>query len=162
MRSLFSHFQETLLAAFISLTTFFAPAAGILLVVLGFVFFDIVTAYLRVKKDKKKWTSRRFINGFLRKMIGYTMCVLLFFMLDKFLLNEFTKYFITVDFLSTKFVSLGLIYSELKSIDENFKKIYGKGLIQMIIDMLKFGNKFKDEINDINKEKEDGESNTEG
>jgi len=155
--------KETLLATLFSLLTFFAPAAGILLVVLSFVFTDTILAYIRVKKQQSKglkieWTSRNFIRGFIPKMLGYTILVLLFFMLDKFLLNEFVKYVVSIELLSTKLVSLGLIYGELQSIDENSKVIWGKGIIKRLMDVFNFGNKIKNKLSEVNKDKKD-ESN---
>ena len=153
--------QEFLLASIFSISAFFAPAAGILLVVLGFVFFDTILAYMRVKKQqsdgiKIKWTSRNFIRGFVPKMVGYTILVLLFFMLDKFLLNEFVKFIIDIDVLATKLVSIGLVYGELQSIDENCKVIYGKGILKKFMDMVGFAKKMKSKINEVNTEKENG------
>jgi len=150
--------KEFLLSVGLSLLTFFAPAAGILLVVLGFVLVDILTAYCRVNKQRKegssvKWTSRAFIRGFLPKLIGYTSLVLLFFMLDTFLLNEFIKYVFPIQNLSTKVVSLGLIYAEVKSIDENWKVMFGKGLIRYIMDMINFGKSVKNNLKEFNNEK---------
>jgi len=150
--------NEFLLSVGLSLLTFFAPAAGILLVVLGFVFLDIITAYCRINKQRKqgssvKWTSRAFVRGFVPKLIGYTLLVLLFFMLDTFLLNEFVKYLIPINNLSTKVVSLGLIYAEIKSIDENWKVMFGKGLIRYIMDMINFGKSVKNNLKEFNNEK---------
>jgi hypothetical protein len=156
----FHSFQEFIIASLFSISAFFAPTAGILLVVLGFVFLDTLTAYFRVKKDKAngkkiKWTSRSFIKGFVPKMIGYVVLTLLFFLLDKFLLNEFVMFIIKIEFLSTKLIALGLVYAELKSIDETWKKLFGKGIIKYIIDMINFGNFIKNKLKDINQDKED-------
>ena len=153
--------NEFLLSIGLSLLTFFAPAAGILLVVIGFVFLDILTAYCRVNKQRKegikvRWTSRGFIRGFLPKLIGYTSLILLFFMLDTFLLNEFVKYVFPIQNLSTKVISLGLIYAEIKSIDENWKVMFGKGLMKYIMDLINFGKNVKNNLKEFNTEK-DGE-----
>jgi hypothetical protein len=104
----------------LSLVAFFAPAAAIILVVLGFVLMDTITAYLRVKKQQKTdkengleisifWRSRTFIKGFAPKIILYTTCILIFFALDVVLLNEFIAYFIPIPHFTTKVISLGLI-----------------------------------------------------
>jgi hypothetical protein len=79
-------------------------------------------------------------------------------MLDKFLLNEFVKYVVSIELLSTKLVSLGLIYGELTSIDENSKVIWGKGIIKRLMDVFNFGNKIKNKLSEVNKDKKD-ESN---
>ena len=161
MKHLFETVKEGLFGFWLSILTFFAPSAGILLVVLGFVLLDIITAYCRVNKQRKegikvRWTSRGFIRGFLPKLIGYTSLILLFFMLDTFLLNEFVKYVFPIQNLSTKVISLGLIYAEVKSIDENWKVMFGKGLMKYIMDMINFGKKIKNNLKEFNTEK-DGE-----
>jgi hypothetical protein len=159
MRNFFETIKEFLISMGLSILTFFAPAAGIILVVLGFMFLDILTAYCRIKKQRKdgvniKWTSRGFVRGFVPKLIGYTSLVLLFFMLDTFLLNEFTKYILPIENISTKIISLGLVYAELKSIDENWRVMFGKGLMKYIMDMVNFGENVKKKLKEFNTEKD--------
>ena len=74
-------------------------------------------------------------------------------MIDKFLLSEFVKYVINIEYLSTKIVALGLVYAEIKSIDENWKIIYGKGLIKNIMDTINFGKRIKGKLSEINEDK---------
>lgn len=152
--------KDILIASIITLLTFFAPAALIILVVFSFVFLDTFTAYCRVKKQQTQnikitWTSRTFIRGFIPKLFLYTIPILLFFSLDSILLNEFVKFFIPIENLSTKLIALGFIYSELKSIDENWKIIFGKGLFKYFTDMIDFGKKVKNKINEVNKDKDE-------
>ena len=152
--------KDILLASGLTLLTFFAPAALIILVVFSFVFLDVVTAYMRVKKQQKlgkvvTWKSRTFIRGFIPKLFLYTLPILIFFALDAVLLNEFVKFFIPIEHLSTKLIALGFIYSELKSIDENWKIIFGKGLFKYLTDMLDFGKKVKNNIKEVNTDKDE-------
>lgn len=154
--------KDFLLASSLTLLTFFAPAAMIILVVFAFVFLDVITAYLRVRKQKSQgikidWKSRTFIRGFIPKLLLYTLPILIFFSLDVILLNEFVKFFIPIEHLSTKLIALGFIYSELKSIDENWKIIFGKGLFKYLTDMLDFGRSVRTKIKEVNKDK-DGDS----
>lgn len=156
--------KEFLIASIFSIATFFYPVAGILLMVFSCVFLDTITAYMRVRKTKVEWTSRSFLRGFIPKMIGYTSIILMFFMIDKFLLCEFVRSFLNVEYLSTKVIALGLVYAEVKSIDENWKVIYGKGLIRNIMDTINFGKKIKGKLSEINedKKKSQDESNQQG
>jgi hypothetical protein len=158
MKQLFESLRDGLFGFGLSVLTFFAPSAGILLVVLGFVVLDIITAYFRINRQRKKglkvkWTSRSFIRGFVPKLIGYTSLILLFYMMDVFLLNEFIIYFIPIHYLSTKIISLGLIYAELKSIDENWNVMFGKGLLKYIMDLINFGKQIKKNLTEFNDEK---------
>lgn len=152
--------KDFLIASALTLLTFFAPAAVIILVVFSFVFLDIITAYCRVKKQHKtnkkiRWTSRTFITGFVPKLFLYTIPILAFYGLDFVLLNEFVKYFIPIEHLSTKLIALGFVYSELKSIDENWKIIFGKGLFKYVTDTLNFGKQVKKKINEVNTDKDE-------
>jgi hypothetical protein len=74
-------------------------------------------------------------------------------MLDVFLLDEFVKYVIPIQHLSTKIISLGLIYAEMKSIDENWKVMFGKGLIRHVLDLVNFGKNIKNNLKEFNDEK---------
>jgi hypothetical protein len=150
--------KEFIIGVILSIITFFAPAATIILVVLGFVLADTVTAYCRVKKQGKegmnvRWTSRAFIKGFAPKIILYTSAILLFYGLDVVLLNQFVSFFIQIPHFTTKIISLGLIYGEIKSMDENWKVIFGKGLIKYVMDMINFTKSVKNKLEDVNKEK---------
>ena len=153
-------FKDLIYASGMTLLTFFAPAAMIIMVVFAFVFLDVITAYARVKKQRKtnkkiKWTSRAFIRGFIPKLWLYTLPILVFFMLDNILLNEFVKFFIPIENCATKLISLGFIYSEYKSINENFEVLKGKTLFQYFTDMLDFGKTVKNKIKEVNEDKDE-------
>jgi hypothetical protein len=58
---------------------------------------------------------------------------------------------IGVPLLLTKVLSVGLIWLELNSIDENFFKITGKRFVKEFKKMIIFGKEIKNEIQDANK-----------
>jgi hypothetical protein len=151
--------KEIIFGALLSIVTFFAPSFALVLLVYAFIFVDIAMARYRVAKQRKqgkpvKWNSRSFIKGFAPKIILYTTVILLFHALDTILLNQFVKFIVPIELLSTKIIAGGLIYAELRSISESWKVVFGKSLLRYILDVLNFSKSIKDKFDDINKDKE--------
>jgi hypothetical protein len=80
-------------------------------------------------------------RGLLPKLIIYTACIVVVYIGDRYITNEFVKHYFLFDYLLTRVVALILIFIEIWSIDENFKAIFGKSLIDYF---KKFINIFKD------------------
>ena len=133
----------------LSLVTFLIPIQGLLLSVGLFIAFDTCMAFWKTRKKKTTWTSRIFRNGFLRKLIPYQAAVILFYVMDFYILNEFTTKFIDIQYLLTKCLSLVLCYIELKSIDESWTSVKGKGLIQSFREMIKLTKVLKSDITEL-------------
>jgi hypothetical protein len=57
-------------------------------------------------------------------MLLYEICVLLLFVIDKFILNEFIFKWLSIDFMFTKICAILLIFIELVSIKENIEEAY--------------------------------------
>ena len=70
-------------------------------------------------------SSKACRNGLVPKIKSYVLIILVLFTADHYIVNELTKLFIDVDFVSTKLVSLALIAIEVKSMDESFAKVKG-------------------------------------
>ena len=77
----------------------------------------------------QKKNSNSFKKGFIPKVIIYTLIILIVFLADKTITNEFIKYYTSFDFVITRIIALILIFIEIWSIDENFKAIYCVSLI---------------------------------
>lgn len=151
--------KEIIIGALLSIVTFFAPSFALVLLVYAFIFVDIAMARYRVAKQRQqgkpiKWNSRSFIKGFAPKIILYTTVILLFHALDTILLNQFVKFVVPIELLSTKIIAGGLIYAELRSISESWKVVFGKSLLRYILDVLNFSKSIKDKFDDINKDKD--------
>jgi hypothetical protein len=54
--------------------------------------------------------------------------------------------FISIEFVSTKLISLGLIIIEVKSMDESFKKVKSYSFIAKLFDHIRNIKKVKDEF----------------
>lgn len=145
--------ESAIISALLTMVAFLSPIHGVLLCVGLFIMFDTVMAYWRCKIKKVAWTSKRLRVGLVPKFLSYQSIIILFFLMDKFILFEFTKMFIEVDFLMTKFLACVLIYIEYRSIDETFKIIKGKTLIQYFKEMLKLANDIKDDMKNKNDDK---------
>jgi hypothetical protein len=85
-------------------------------------------------------------------MFLYEGAIILFFLIDKFILGEFIALFIGIPLVLTKILAATLCFIELKSIDENYKIITGKSLWKQFKDLLARSKELK-EVLELNKEK---------
>lgn len=108
---------------------FFAPISGILILMLCLIVADTISGLWKAKKLKEKITSWGF-SAIVNKIILYCGAIILFFGLDKFILNDIIITMFSVPFVTTKLVSLVFCSIELFSIDENFKAVKGVGFWQ--------------------------------
>jgi hypothetical protein len=128
-----------ILASFIA--SIFSPALPMVISVLLFILLDTFTGLAKAYYVKEKRNSNSMKRGLLPKVIIYTLCILVVFIADRYVLNAFVKHYFGFDFLITKVISLILIFVEIWSIDENFEAIFGHSLITYF---KKFINIFKD------------------
>jgi hypothetical protein len=145
--------QNAVISALLTMIAFLSPIHGVLLTVGLFIMFDTIMAYWRCKVKKIKWTSKKLRVGLVPKFLSYQTIVILFFLMDKYILFEFTKYIIDIDFLMTKILAIILLYIEYKSINETFIIIKGKSLTAYLKELLKLGNDIKDDFNNRNPDK---------
>lgn len=85
-------------------------------------------------------------KGLVPKIKSYVTIVLLLFVADFYIVNEFTKLFIDIEFVSTKLVSLVLIVIEVRSMDESFQKVKGYSFIEKLYSNVKSIKKAKEDI----------------
>jgi hypothetical protein len=128
-----------ILASFIA--SIFSPALPMVVSVILFILLDTFTGLMKARYVKEKRNSNSMKRGLLPKVIIYTLCILVVFIADRYVLNAFVKHYFGFDFLITKVISLILIFVEIWSIDENFEAIFGHSLITYF---KKFMNIFKD------------------
>lgn len=145
--------QNAIISACLTMIAFLSPIHGVLLTVGLFIMFDTIMAYWRCKVKKEKWTSKKLRIGLVPKFLSYQTIVILFFFMDKYILFEFTKYIIEIDYLMTKILAIVLLYIEYKSINETFVIIKGKSLTAYLKELMKLGNDIKDDFNNRNPDK---------
>ena len=107
--------------------SFFLPIVGILILIAASVILDTITGIWKSKKLKQPITSRR-LSAIISKILLYEATVMLFFAMDKFLLNDIVMQFFSIELLTTKVLALVLVSIEVISINENYKAIYQKDL----------------------------------
>ncbi len=107
--------------------SFFLPIVGILILIAASVILDTITGIWKAKKLKQPITSRR-LSAIISKILLYEATVMLFFAMDKFLLNDIVISFFSIELLTTKILALVLVSIEVISINENYKAVKGLDL----------------------------------
>ena len=97
--------NEFIKGLILSIITFLSPIYGLLLTVGLFILFDTITGLYKSSKIKEPITSKKLRIGILSKIIPYQLSVILFYMMDFFILNEFTHKIIDINFFLTKLLS---------------------------------------------------------
>ena len=119
--------QSQLLTLISICLAFFLPISGILLMIGVLIVIDTVTGVKKANKLKEKITSRK-LSAIISKLALYEMTVIMFFLIDRFILNDIILTFFSVAFMLTKIVALVLASVEVISINENIKVISTKNL----------------------------------
>ena len=112
-----------------ALVLFFAPIKGIILIVALSTIIDTCFGVWKAVKLGEDVTSKIFRKGLLSKLLTYVSATMLIFASDVFIINELTKSVVSVEFISTKVLSLVLVAIEVKSMDESFIKVKGYSFI---------------------------------
>ncbi len=120
----FKLYSTKLMAIILS---FFLPIVGILILIAASVILDTITGIWKAKKLKQPITSRR-LSAIISKILLYEATVMLFYAIDKFLLNDIVLSFFSIELLTTKVLALVLVSIEIISINENYRAIYQKDL----------------------------------
>ena len=119
--------QSKLLTLISICFAFFLPISGILLMIGVLICIDTFTGIKKAKKLKEKITSRK-LSSIISKLALYEVTVIMFFLIDKFILNDIILTFFSVPFMLTKIVALVLSSIEVMSINENIKVISTRNL----------------------------------
>ena len=135
-----------------SLAIIFLPVYGILIAVATAITLDTFTGIFKSIK-LKGWRSirSRSLSSIVSKMLLYEICILLLFLIDKFLLNEFAKHTFGFEFLFTKMCAIVLIYIELVSIKENIEEAYKIDIWNMLKSALSRAKEVRSSIDEISK-----------
>lgn len=144
--------QSELLTLISICFAFFLPISGILIMIGVLIAIDTFTGIWKAKKLGEKLSSRK-LSGIVSKLALYEVTVIMFFLIDKFILNDIILTFFSVPFMLTKIVALVLASIEVMSINENYKVIKGIDLWQSMKLLFARAKDIKDDIDKI-KEKE--------
>jgi hypothetical protein len=129
--------------------SFFLPVSGILGLLFALILSDTATGIWKAKHLKQEITSRKF-SQIVSKLLLYELCVILFYLIDFFILNDIVLTVFSVPLMLTKVLALILASIEIMSISENWKAVKGvdlwqsaKLLFTRAIDLKKDINKLK-------------------
>lgn len=128
---------------------FIAPIYPLMATVVTFIVADAALEVINSFKNKQFCPT--FVKRLVLKLLSYNICLVIIYVLEVNLLGEFVKLIIGIPLLITKILSVGLIWLELNSIDENFYKITGKRFVDEFKKLIIFGKEIKKEIQDESK-----------
>jgi hypothetical protein len=126
---LLSSIQKSSLQLLAVVSTFFLPITGILFLIGFAILVDTVTGIWKAKKLGIPITSRK-LSAIISKLMLYEIAVILFYLIDRFILNDIILTFFSVPLMLTKILSLVLVSIEVISISENYKAVKGIDLWQ--------------------------------
>jgi len=129
---------------------FFLPISGILLMIGVLIVIDTVAGIWKAKKIGEKITSRR-LSAIISKLALYEVTVIMFFLIDVFILNDIILTFFSVPFMLTKVVALVLSSIEVMSINESWKRVKNIDLWTSLKNLLSRSAEINDDIKKIKK-----------
>lgn len=126
---LVSSIQKSSLQLLAVVSTFFLPITGILFLIGFAIVIDTITGIWKSKKLGVPITSRK-LSAIISKLMLYEIAVILFYLIDRFILNDIILTFFSVPLMLTKILALVLVSIETISISENYKAVKGIDLWQ--------------------------------
>jgi len=126
---LISSIQKSSLQLLAVISTFFLPITGILFLIGFSIVIDTITGIWKAKKLGIPITSRK-LSAIISKLMLYEVAVILFYLIDRFILNDIILVFFSIPLMLTKILSLVLVSIEVISISENYKAVKGIDLWQ--------------------------------
>jgi len=140
--------QSELLTLISICFAFFLPISGILLMIGVLIVIDTITGIWKAKKIGEKITSRK-LSAIISKLALYEVTVIMFFLIDRFILNDIILTFFSVPFMLTKVVALVLSSIEVMSINESYKQVKNIDLWSVLKNLLARSAEIKNDINKI-------------
>jgi len=152
MKSQLTILLATMKANWLKLTAtigaFLMPISGLLFLVGFVIVLDTITGVWKSVKNKVKITSRG-LSAIISKMLLYEVTVIMFYMIDQFILNHIILQFFSVELLLTKVLALILVSIEVMSINENYKAVKGLDLWQSMKNLFARAKDIKKEVDEI-------------
>jgi hypothetical protein len=90
--------------------SFFLPISGILGLLFALILADTATGIWKAKHLKQEITSRK-LSAIISKLLLYELCVILFFLIDYFILNDIILVFFSVPLMLDKSFSVGTCFN---------------------------------------------------
>ena len=137
---------------FSSLILLFVPIYGILIAVATAIILDTFTGIFKsIKLNGWRSIRSKKLSHIVSKMLLYEICILLLFVIDKFILNEFIFNWLSIDYMFTKICAILLIFIELVSIKENIEETFKIKIWNMLKKAFLRAKEVKDNVDDLTK-----------
>lgn len=137
---------------FASVVLLFVPIYGLLISVGAAIILDTITGIFKsVKINGIKSIRSRKLSNVISKMALYEVCILLLFVMDKFVFNEFIKGAFGFEFMFTKICAILLMFTELVSIKENIEESFNIDIWKLLKSTFNRAKEIKSDINEITK-----------
>ena len=140
--------QSKLLTLISICFAFFLPISGILIMIGVLISIDTITGIWKANKLGDKISSRK-LSAIISKLALYEITVIMFFLIDNFILNEIILTFFSVPFMLTKVTALVLASIEVMSINENYKIVKGIDLWQSMKLLFARAKEVKEDLNKL-------------
>jgi len=131
--------MKTKLTLFVfSLMTILAPVKPMVLMAVATIILDMGFGIWRSVK-KNGWASirSRRLSNTISKSLLYSGAIVFIFLLEKFVLSDLLAYFISVDLLMTKAFTAFCVFTEMKSINENYFSVTGINVWEKFMQFVK-------------------------
>jgi hypothetical protein len=133
-----------------SLVVLFVPIQGILISVGMAIILDTFTGVFKaVKLNGWQSIKSRTLSQIVSKLLLYEVCILLLFVIDKFILNEFIIKWLGINYMFTKICAILLIFVELVSIKENIEASYNISIWKLLKNLFLRAKEIKQDIDQI-------------
>lgn len=133
-----------------SILLLFAPINGLLIAVGTAIILDTITGVFKsVKLNGWKSIRSRRLSAIISKMMLYEVCILLLFVMDKFVLNEFIVHAFGFEYMFTKICAILLMFIELVSVKENIEEAYKVDIWAMLKKALSRAREISDDVKQI-------------
>jgi hypothetical protein len=118
--------------------TILAPVKPMVLMAVATIILDMGFGVWRSVK-KNGWASirSRRLSNTISKSLLYSGAIVFIFMLEKFILADLLGYFIRVDLLLTKAFTAFCVFTEVKSINENYFSVTGINVWEKFMQFVK-------------------------
>ena len=121
-----------------SLFAILAPVKPMVLMAVATIILDMGFGIWRSVK-KNGWASirSRRLSNTISKSLLYSGAIVFIFLLEKFVLSDLLAYFISVDLLMTKAFTAFCVFTEMKSINENYFSVTGVNVWEKFMQFVK-------------------------
>lgn len=134
---------------FAIVSSFFLPISGILILIGVSVIVDTITGVWKSKKLGTPITSKK-LSAVISKILLYEVTIMLFYLIDYYIINDIVLTFFSVELMITKILALVLVSIEVISLNENIKAVKGIDLWTSLKNLFARAKEVTQDFKDIN------------